>query len=91
VWGVDDDLGTLKPGKIADLAFVAGNPFADFNDLVNITDVMKGGALISTAQIVASYPATQASMAAANDAHWLATGIALASGGCCAIPMPAVD
>jgi Tol biopolymer transport system component len=90
VWGVDNDLGTLQPGRIADLAFVAGNPFADFNDLVNITHVMKGGALTSTAQIIASYPSAPADGRPADE-QWLATGVALLhAGNCCAPALPAI-
>jgi len=88
VWGVDDDLGTLQPGRIADLAFAAGNPFANFNDLVNITHVMKGGALTSTAQIIASYPAAASASAGGHD-DWLATGVALQrAANCCAPALP---
>jgi imidazolonepropionase-like amidohydrolase len=87
VWGVDDDLGTLQPGRIADLALVAGNPFVDFNQLVNITHVMKGGALTSTAQIIASYPPAPAD----DHDHWLATGTALQqAANCCAPTLPAI-
>jgi imidazolonepropionase-like amidohydrolase len=41
--GVADSLGTLAPGKLADLIAVAGNPLTDFTALRRVTFVMKNG------------------------------------------------
>lgn len=43
--GVADDLGTIEPGKLADLVFVGGNPLEDINDADNVQMVMKNGEL----------------------------------------------
>ena len=40
---VDDQVGTLEPGKLADVLVVNGNPADDINDLWNVADVYFGG------------------------------------------------
>lgn len=40
---VDDRLGTIEPGKLADLVAVEGNPLLDINALLNVTAVWKAG------------------------------------------------
>jgi imidazolonepropionase-like amidohydrolase len=43
------DLGTVTPGKLADLLIVDGDPVADITvlgDPARITAVLKGGALV---------------------------------------------
>jgi imidazolonepropionase-like amidohydrolase len=47
-WGaiccrIDDQLGTLEPGKLADLITVAGNPLEQISDIARTRLVMKGG------------------------------------------------
>lgn len=41
--GVDQDVGTLEPGKVADLIAVEGNPLADIDTLMDIEWTMVGG------------------------------------------------
>ena len=41
--GVSDRVGTLEPGKAADILVVRGNPAADINDLWNVEDVFFDG------------------------------------------------
>lgn len=41
--GLADSLGTLAPGKLADVIAVAGNPLTDFTALRRVVFVMKGG------------------------------------------------
>ena len=41
--GVDDIVGTLEPGKQADILVVDGDPSKDVNDLWNVTDVFFKG------------------------------------------------
>jgi imidazolonepropionase-like amidohydrolase len=41
--GMEQDLGTVEPGKIADLVAVAGDPLADIRQMTKVSFVMKGG------------------------------------------------
>lgn len=41
--GWDDRVGTLQPGRFADLIAVAGNPLEDITELERVQFVMKGG------------------------------------------------
>lgn len=50
VCGRDDDLGTLQPGKIADVLVVGGDPLADLAALQQVRLVIKGGAIIRDAR-----------------------------------------
>jgi imidazolonepropionase-like amidohydrolase len=43
-WG--DRVGTIEPGKFADLVAVSGNPVADIRELERIRFVMKGGQVV---------------------------------------------
>ena len=40
---IDDEVGTIEPGKQADLLVVDGDPSNDINALLNVVDVFKGG------------------------------------------------
>jgi imidazolonepropionase-like amidohydrolase len=41
--GAPDKIGSLQPGRFADLVAVAGNPLTDISEMRRITFVMKGG------------------------------------------------
>lgn len=41
--GEDDELGSIAPGRFADLVAVDGNPLRDITALENVAHVMKGG------------------------------------------------
>ena len=41
--GMSDQVGTVEPGKAADLLVVDGDPTSDINDLANVVAVFKGG------------------------------------------------
>jgi adenine deaminase len=43
--GVGDKLGSIEPGKLADLFITKGNPFEDIKATRNIQFVIKGGVL----------------------------------------------
>lgn len=43
LFGIEDEAGTLAPGKAADLIAVAGNPLEDIRLLEDVRFVMKGG------------------------------------------------
>lgn len=40
------ELGTLEPGKVADLVIVAGDPLTDVNDLLDVVTVIKEGKVV---------------------------------------------
>lgn len=44
--GMEDELGTLRPGKLADLILVDGNPLEDLSALQNMELVVKGGEVV---------------------------------------------
>jgi imidazolonepropionase-like amidohydrolase len=52
--GVDDELGSVEVGKIADLAVVRGNPAADPKELRNTTLVFKDGVGYDSAKLIES-------------------------------------
>jgi len=45
-YGWADRVGTIEPGKFADLIAVNGDPIADVTELERVTFVMKGGAVV---------------------------------------------
>ncbi|MFD8983909.1 amidohydrolase family protein [Streptomyces sp. NPDC059564] len=56
VFGVADRLGTVEPGKLADLTLVDGDPFTDFDDLVRVRAVLSGGTLHERTALEAAHP-----------------------------------
>ena len=50
----DDELGSVAPGKLADLILVNGDPTANISDIRKIDTVIKGGAVMYPAEL---YPA----------------------------------
>lgn len=50
--GEGQDLGTVEPGKIADLVFVEGNPLEDIRDASKVRKVMKTGKLYTIEQLL---------------------------------------
>jgi enamidase len=40
------EIGTLEPGKLADLVIVAGDPLTDVNDLLDVVTVVKEGKVV---------------------------------------------
>jgi len=51
--GVDDQLGTIEAGKLADLAFVASDPLADIRNTRSVRRVMRGGRLYTVEDLIA--------------------------------------
>ena len=41
--GLGDRLGTIEPGRLADLTFLGGDPLADIRETMDVKRVMKGG------------------------------------------------
>jgi Tol biopolymer transport system component len=52
------DLGTIEPGKLADLIIVSGDPLRDINDAARVQCVMKNGLLQSVGTIMAPFVAS---------------------------------
>jgi len=53
--GADDDVGSIQPGRFADIIAVAGDPLTDIAELQRVLFVMKGGVVYKDARIA---PAT---------------------------------
>jgi imidazolonepropionase-like amidohydrolase len=50
--GVGDQLGTIEPGKLADLTFLGGDPLADIRNTRNVRRVMRSGRLYTMADLL---------------------------------------
>lgn len=44
--GLGDELGTLEPGKIADIVIIDGDPLAEISDLTSTAIVIQGGRIV---------------------------------------------
>jgi hypothetical protein len=64
---VDRDLGSVEPGKLADLIAVRGNPLSDLRAAAAVEVVMKNGRAYTQAEILAPF-STPAALAARRDA-----------------------
>ena len=54
-YGYDKDLGTLEPGKLADLIVVAGDPLTSIDDVIKVQCVATNGMLRSVDEIAAPF------------------------------------
>jgi imidazolonepropionase-like amidohydrolase/predicted enzyme related to lactoylglutathione lyase len=54
--GLLDDLGTVEPGKIADLIIVDGDPLKDISCLHQVQMVIKGGQIVHDVEAEAALP-----------------------------------
>jgi hypothetical protein len=50
--GLEDDLGTVEPGKVADLVIVDGDPLEDIDDLIDVRTTMAAGRLFTPGQLL---------------------------------------
>jgi Tol biopolymer transport system component/imidazolonepropionase-like amidohydrolase len=50
--GVQDDLGSIEPGKLADLVIVTGDPLSNINDASNVVAVIKNGIAYKIDQLI---------------------------------------
>ncbi|MER8008263.1 amidohydrolase family protein [Streptomyces sp. NPDC094149] len=82
LFGLDDELGTVEEGRLADLTVVDGDPFTDFATLVRTVAVLRGGVPCTTEELVAAFEPTARRTAAAED-DWLGLGRLMRRDGCC--------
>ncbi|MFH8468046.1 amidohydrolase family protein [Streptomyces sp. NPDC017991] len=85
LFGLEGDLGTVRPGRLADLTVVDGDPFTDFDTLVRTVAVLRGGVPYTTHDLVAAYePVSEpATRHAAQEVDWLEVGRLMRLDGCC--------
>jgi len=50
--GLGDDLGTIEVGRVADLAFIGGDPLLDIRNTRDVKRVMKGGRVYTVAELL---------------------------------------
>jgi imidazolonepropionase-like amidohydrolase len=55
--GVARDLGSVQAGKLADLAFVQGDPLTHIEDAANVRMIMTDGHLRTVQSLLSPYPA----------------------------------
>lgn len=90
LFGLDRDLGTVEPGKLADLTVVDGDPFTDFTAMVRTVAVLRGGTAYTTKELVAAYePSAHARRRPEGERedYWLEVGRLMRRDGCCAPPV----
>jgi Tol biopolymer transport system component len=51
--GLADELGTIEPGKRADLTFIGGDPLQDIRTTRDVRRVMKGGRVYTVTELIA--------------------------------------
>jgi imidazolonepropionase-like amidohydrolase len=54
--GLDQDLGSIEPGKLADLVVLAANPLDDIRNTNAVESVMMNGRLYDAATLDETYP-----------------------------------
>jgi len=54
--GLDNDLGSIEPGKLADLAILSGNPLEDLRDTNTVELVMMNGRLFDANTLAEIHP-----------------------------------
>jgi imidazolonepropionase-like amidohydrolase len=50
--GVADRLGTVEPGKLADLVFLGGDPLTDIRNTRDVRRVMRSGRLYAVRDLI---------------------------------------
>ncbi|MGW5348328.1 amidohydrolase family protein, partial [Streptomyces sp. NPDC004050] len=91
VFGVAEHLGTVEPGRLADLTLVDGDPFTDFAALIRVRAALRGGVLFERRALEASVPEAAGAAtrgagpaeAGAESEEWLAVTRQMLRDGCC--------
>ncbi|GHE05180.1 amidohydrolase family protein [Streptomyces alanosinicus] len=85
--GLDADLGTVEAGRIADLTIVEGDPFADFDTLVDIPVVVREGVPHEQGDLTSLHGADRSARAAEHEPPsgmtWLEVAEHFRQGACC--------
>ncbi|MFF0743117.1 amidohydrolase family protein [Streptomyces sp. NPDC004111] len=83
LFGADRELGSVEPGKIADLTLVDGDPLTHFDDLVRIAGAVVGGRIHERAALTAPYDRRRSLTTTPDPSHWHAVSNQLRQEGCC--------
>lgn len=84
MFGAGDDLGTLEPGKLADLTVIDGNPFQNFDDLVRTSWVMRDGIAYHRDDLVEEFSTGTPERRGVDRTDWLSVSRELRREPCCA-------
>lgn len=68
--GVDDQLGTLENGKLADLVIISGNPLADIRNTRQVHTVVKNGDVYDAREVLASVKGALGPVDEADEVNW---------------------
>jgi N-acetylglucosamine-6-phosphate deacetylase len=68
--GVDDQLGTLEDGKLADLVIISGNPLMDIRNTRHVRTVVKNGVVYDAAEVLESVKGTLGPANEADEVNW---------------------
>lgn len=63
VMKMDAEIGTIAPGKLADLIVIHGNPLQSLSDLRNVKTTVKGGTLYDSAALYSTAGVTRPTLA----------------------------
>ncbi|MDX3534605.1 amidohydrolase family protein [Streptomyces sp. MB09-01] len=85
VFGVADRLGTVEPGRIADLTLVDGDPFTDFADLIRVRATLRAGLLRERPALEHAFTRS-GTTADAVAGDWRAVLHQMLRDGCCTAP-----
>ncbi|MEW2418184.1 amidohydrolase family protein [Streptomyces sp. NPDC046866] len=83
VFGVEDRLGTVEPGRIADLTVVDGDPFTDFAELIRVRAAVRGGVVHERARLLAAFAGGGADAAPEPEGGWRGVARGLLRDACC--------
>jgi cytosine/adenosine deaminase-related metal-dependent hydrolase len=71
---VGDRLGSVEPGKWADLVIVRGNPLADIRNTRNVDVVIRGGQVYDPRLLLASAEGRIGPRDASEQERWMPAG-----------------